>query len=92
MIGTTTINLGHGNGNNCNLDPLQDIEMSKGVNRDGGYDNDDKNYDNGDGHIHPEGPLRSYEKNIGYIGQIKPSEKSGEYGVIVKVTYQPGLI
>ena len=31
--------------------------MSKGVDRDGGYDNDDKNDDNGHGHIDLEGPL-----------------------------------
>ena len=36
--------------------------MSKGVDRDGGYDNDGKNYDNGDGLIDLEGPLGSYKE------------------------------
>ena len=46
-----TIYWGPGQGNNCELDHLQDVDMSRGVDRDGDYDNDDKNYDNGDGHI-----------------------------------------
>ena len=37
-----TINLGQGQGNNCELDHLQDVDMSKGVDSDGDYDNDDK--------------------------------------------------
>ena len=37
-----TINYGQGYGNNCYLDHLQNVDMSKGVDRDGGYDNDDK--------------------------------------------------
>ena len=44
-----TIIDGHGDGNNCDLDHLQDVDMSKGVDRDGDYDNDDKNDDTGDG-------------------------------------------
>ena len=45
------INLGQSHRNNCELDHLQDVDMSNGVDRDGDYDNDDENYDNGDGHI-----------------------------------------
>ena len=39
-----TINLGQGYGNNCELDHLHDVDMSKGVDRDGDYgnENDDK--------------------------------------------------
>ena len=37
-----TINLGPDQGNNCELDHLQDVDMSKGVDSDGDYDNDDK--------------------------------------------------
>ena len=40
------INLAQSNRNNCELDHLQDVDMSKGVDRDGGYDNNDINYDN----------------------------------------------
>ena len=42
MFVTMTLILGHGYGNNCVLDHLQDVDMSEGVDRDGGYDNDDK--------------------------------------------------
>ena len=59
-----TIKLIHGYGNNCYLDHLQNVDMSKGVDRDGGYDNDDKNDDNGDGHIDLEGPLGSYKEDF----------------------------
>ena len=59
-----TINLGQGYGNNCYLDHLQNVDMRKGVDRDGGYDNDDKKDDNGDGHIDLEGPLGSYKENF----------------------------
>ena len=37
-----TINLGQGYVNDCYLDHLQNFDMSKGVDRDGGYDNDKK--------------------------------------------------
>ena len=50
-----TRNLCQGYGNNCEFDHLQDVEIvdvSKGVDRDGDYDNDD----NGIGHIDQEGP------------------------------------
>ena len=53
-----TINLNHGYGNNFELDHLQDVDMSKGV------DNYDKIEDNGDGHIDLEGPLGSYKDYI----------------------------
>ena len=54
-----TINLNHGYGNNFELDHLQDVDMSKGV------DNYDKIEDNGDGHIDLEGPLGLYKEYIG---------------------------
>ena len=54
---TMTLILCHGYGNNCVLGHLQDVDMSEGVYRDGGYDNDDKNYDKVDGHIDLEGLL-----------------------------------
>ena len=75
-----TINLGQGHGNNCELDHLQDVDMSKGVDRDGDYDNDDKSFDNVDGHIDIDGPSGSYKENFRYIGWIKASAKSGELG------------
>ena len=59
-----TINLNHGYGNNFELDHLQDVDMSKGVDRGGDYDNYDKIEDNGDGHIDLEGPLGSYKEYI----------------------------
>ena len=37
-----TINLNHGYGNDFELDHLQDVDISKGVDRGGDYDNDDK--------------------------------------------------
>ena len=55
-----TIYFGPGQGNNCELDHLQDVDMSKGVDSDGDYDNEDENDDNCDDHIALEGPLRSY--------------------------------
>ena len=51
--------------------------MSNGVDRDGDYDNDDKSFDNVDGHIDIDGPSGSYNKNFRYIGLIKASAKSG---------------
>ena len=54
-----TRNLGQGDGNNCELDNRQDVDMSKGAEKDGDYDNDDRNDDNGDGHFDLEGPLAS---------------------------------
>ena len=49
--------------------------MSKGVDRDDGYDDDDENDDdNGDGHIDLEGPFGSYKENFRSIGQIEASE------------------
>ena len=75
-----TINLGQSHCNNCELDHLQDVDMSNGVDRDGDYDNDDKSFDNVDGHIDIDGPSGSYNKNFRYIGQIKASAKSGELG------------
>ena len=59
-----TINLSQGHGNNCELYHLQDVDMSKGVDRDGDYDNDDKNYHNVDGHIDIDGPSGSYSENF----------------------------
>ena len=38
-IWTMTINPGEGYGNNCYLGQMQNVDMSKGVDRDGGYDN-----------------------------------------------------
>ena len=46
-----TINLGQDYGNNCDLDYLQDFDMSKGIDRVVGYDNNDKNDNYGDGLI-----------------------------------------
>ena len=46
----TTINLNHGYGNDFELDHLQDVDISKGVDRGGDYDNDDKISDNSDIH------------------------------------------
>ena len=74
------INLGQSHRNNCELDHLQDVDMSNGVDRDGDYDNDDKSFDNVDGHIDIDGPSGSYNKNFRYIGLIKASAKSGELG------------
>ena len=51
-----TINLNHGYGN------LQVVDMSKGVGRGDDDDNDDKIYDNGDGHIDLEGALRIIQR------------------------------
>ena len=59
-----TINLNHGYGNNFELNHMQDVAMSKGVDKGGDYDYDDKIYDNGDGHIDLEGPLGSYKEYI----------------------------
>ena len=59
-----TINLNHGYGNNFELNHMQDVDMSKGVDRGGDYDYDDKIDDNGDGHIDLEGPLGSYKEYI----------------------------
>ena len=59
-----TINLNHGYSNNFELDHMQDVDMSKGVDRGGDYDNDDNIDDNGDGHIDLEGPLGSYKEYI----------------------------
>ena len=50
-----TINLGQGHGNNCELDHLQDVDMGEDVDWDGNYDDDDINYEYGDGHIDLEG-------------------------------------
>ena len=54
-----TINLNHVYGNDIELNHLQDVEISKGVERGGDYDNDDKINDNGDVHIDLEGPSGS---------------------------------
>ena len=59
-----TINLNHGYGNNFELNHMQDVDMSKGVDRCGDYDNDYNINDNGDGHIDLEGPLGSYKEYI----------------------------
>ena len=84
--------LGHGNGNNCKLNNWQDVDMSKGVVRDGDYDNDDKNDDNHDGHFDLERPLASLKVNFRSFGQKEASEKSGRLVVNVKAKVQPGLI
>ena len=44
LIVTMTIILSHGYSVNCDLDHMQDVDISKGVDRDGDYDNvnDDK--------------------------------------------------
>ena len=55
----TTINLNHGYGNDFELDHMQYVDISKGVDRGGDYDTDDKIDDNGDVHIDLEGPLGS---------------------------------
>ena len=55
----TTINLNYRYGNDFELDHLHDVDISKGVERGGDYDNDDKINDNGDVHIDLEGPLGS---------------------------------
>ena len=59
-----TINLNHGYGNDFEHDHLQDVDISKGVDRGGDYDNDDNIDDNGDGHVDLEGPLGSYKEYI----------------------------
>ena len=43
---------------------ILNVDMSKGDDRGGDYDNDDKINDNGDGHIDLEGPLGSYKEYI----------------------------
>ena len=58
--------------------------MSKGVDRDGEYDNDDNHDYNGDGHIDLQGPLGLHKEYFRSIGPIKTSEKSCELGVIDK--------
>ena len=60
-----TINLNHGYGNNFELNHMQDVDMSKGVDRGGDYHSNDKIYDNGDRHKDLEGPLGSYKEYIG---------------------------
>ena len=40
IIVTMTMNHGHRNGNNCVLDHLQDVDLSEGFDRDGGYNKD----------------------------------------------------
>ena len=60
----TTINLNHSYGNDFELDHLQDVDISKGVDRGGDYDNDDKISDNSDVHIDLEGPLGSCKECI----------------------------
>ena len=42
IIVTMTTNHGHRNGNNCVLDHLQDVDLSEGFDRDGGYNKDHK--------------------------------------------------
>ena len=52
--------LGHHYDNCCDLDHLQDINTSKGIDRNDGYDDDEKCYDdNHDGHIALVGSLGS---------------------------------
>ena len=53
-----TITLIHSYGNNFQLDHLQVVDMSKGIDRGGDYGNDDNIDDNGDDHIDLEGALR----------------------------------
>ena len=55
-----TIKLNNGYGNNFELQHLQDVDMSKGVDRGGYYDNNDKIDDNVDRHIDLEGPYKEY--------------------------------
>ena len=52
----TTINLNHGYGNDFELDHLQGVDIGKGVDRGGDYDNDNKIYDNGVVHNELEWP------------------------------------
>ena len=59
-----TINLNHSYGNNFELDHLQDVDISKGDDRGGDYDNDDKISDNNDVHIDLEGPLGTCKECI----------------------------
>ena len=65
MFVTMTLILGHGYGNNCVLDYLQDVDLSEGVDRNGGYDNDDKNYEEVDDQIDLEGLIGSYKEDLG---------------------------
>ena len=53
-----TITLIHSYGNNFQLDHLQVVDMSKGIDRGGDYANDDNINDNGDEHIDLEEALR----------------------------------
>ena len=46
-------------GNDFKRDHMQDIDISKGVDRGGAYDNNDEIDDNGDVHTDLEGPLGS---------------------------------
>ena len=63
MFVTMTLILGHGYGNNCVLDYLQDVDLSEGVDRNGGYD--DKNYEEVDDQIDLEGLIGSYKEDLG---------------------------
>ena len=55
----TTMNLNDVNSNDFELDHLQDVDISKGVDRVGDYDNNYEIDDNGDVHIDLEGSLGS---------------------------------
>ena len=75
----TTINLNHGYGNDFELDHLHDVDISKGVERGGNYDNNDTIDDNGDIHIGLEGTLRIikiiyqvnfWDRSFRYVRQI----------------------
>ena len=59
-----TINLGQGHGNNCELDHLQYVDVSKDIDRDGDYVDDEKTYDNVHVHIDHKGQLKCYKENF----------------------------
>ena len=59
-----TINLNHSYGNDFELYHLRDVDIKKGVDRGGDYDDDDKISGNNDVHIDLEGPLGTCKECI----------------------------
>ena len=59
-----TMNLNRGYDNKFELDYLQGVDMSKGVDGGGDYNYDNKICYNGDGHIDLEGPSGLYKEYI----------------------------
>jgi hypothetical protein len=80
-----TINLNLGYGNNFELGHMQDVDMSKGVDRGGDYDNDDIIDDYGDGHIDLEGPLGSYKNISGKLVRYKLQKSQVNWELLLKL-------